>query len=125
MNLQPCGHPTSAIAGDGTTHWCSECEREAETMLPHIKYLTLVEEMILNRQAAFAESLVRRVVYRLVSLMERCGLKPWLAVSYRYARIEVYTGDPQQHWPEEVGYIRCTSDAMFEAVRKHIERSEG
>ena len=24
--LQPCGHPCSAIRGDGVTHWCEMCE---------------------------------------------------------------------------------------------------
>ena len=25
-DLQPCGHPRSAIRGKGITYWCSECE---------------------------------------------------------------------------------------------------
>jgi len=25
----PCGHPLTAIAGDGPTHWCAMCEAEA------------------------------------------------------------------------------------------------
>ena len=28
LELQPCGHPKSAIKGDGLTHWCGECEGE-------------------------------------------------------------------------------------------------
>ena len=88
-----------------------------------ITYLTTTEEAILNPQAAFAESLIRRLVYRVVSLMERLGIKPWLTPTrqYRYARIEVYTDDPQQHWPYEVGHLMCEDNAMFDAVRSRIE----
>jgi hypothetical protein len=28
--LMPCGHPVSAVRGEGATHWCSECQKEAE-----------------------------------------------------------------------------------------------
>lgn len=28
LELQPCGHPRSAIKGEGLTHWCSFCEEE-------------------------------------------------------------------------------------------------
>jgi hypothetical protein len=28
--LLPCGHPVSAVRGEGATHWCSECQKEAE-----------------------------------------------------------------------------------------------
>jgi hypothetical protein len=24
--VQPCGHPMSAVRGEGMTHWCSMCE---------------------------------------------------------------------------------------------------
>ena len=27
-DLQPCGHPRSAIRGEGLTHWCIFCEEE-------------------------------------------------------------------------------------------------
>ena len=27
-DIMPCGHHRDAMAGDGLTHWCSECERE-------------------------------------------------------------------------------------------------
>ena len=27
--MQSCGHPRSAIRGDGLTHWCAMCEEEA------------------------------------------------------------------------------------------------
>jgi len=26
----PCGHSREALAGDGLTHWCRECEAEAQ-----------------------------------------------------------------------------------------------
>ena len=29
-DVLPCGHPRSAIAGDGMTHWCAMCEAEAQ-----------------------------------------------------------------------------------------------
>ena len=28
LDAQPCGHPRSAIRGEGVTHWCAECEKE-------------------------------------------------------------------------------------------------
>jgi hypothetical protein len=30
VELMPCGHPRSAVRGEGATHWCSECQKEAE-----------------------------------------------------------------------------------------------
>ena len=29
LGAQSCGHPRSAIRGDGLTHWCAECEEGA------------------------------------------------------------------------------------------------
>lgn len=28
-DILPCGHPRSAVRGDGTTHWCTMCEEKA------------------------------------------------------------------------------------------------
>ena len=28
LEMQPCGHPRSAIKGEGLTHWCSFCEEQ-------------------------------------------------------------------------------------------------
>jgi hypothetical protein len=30
VELLPCGHPRSAVRGERVTHWCSECQKEAE-----------------------------------------------------------------------------------------------
>jgi hypothetical protein len=38
--LMPCGHPRSAIAGDGITHWCSMCVKE------HAQFVAQVREAL-------------------------------------------------------------------------------